>query len=154
MKTICKSVIAVIITVVSVFGADTSVGTWKFNVAKSKTISKNPVKTRQDIYEATPDGATKVTRTDTRADGSTHNSTWTFRYDGKEYPVPGQLFDSMMAKRIDDYTTISIVRKNGGKLLQTTKNVISKDGKTRTSTVFGFDTNGDPVDAINVYDRQ
>ena len=51
-------------------GADTSVATWKFNAAKSKTTSANPIKSQTDVREATPDGGVKVTRTGQMTDGN------------------------------------------------------------------------------------
>ncbi len=154
MKTIGKSFIAATLAVVSMFGADNSLGTWKWNPGKSKGVYNNPLKSRVDMYEATPEGGVKITRTETRADGTTHNSSWTVKYDGKEYPVSGQQFDTMVIKQIDDYTTVNVVRTKNGRLVQASKNVYSKDGKTRTQTVLGFNANGDPVDVQFVYDKQ
>src|SRR5512141_719024 len=100
-RIVAKLLVGMAITAIGMFGADSSLGTWKLNVAKSKTISTNPIKSRTDVYEATADGGVKVTRTEQRADGATHNSSFTFKYDGKEYPVTGQPFDTILVKRVD-----------------------------------------------------
>ena len=44
---VAKVFIGLVITTVGVFGADSSIGTWKFNAAKSKSTSTNPIKDRR-----------------------------------------------------------------------------------------------------------
>ena len=146
--------IGVAVTAIAMFGANTSLGTWKLNVAKSKSITANPIKSRTDVYEAAPGGAVKMSRTEERADGTTYKFSFTFKYDGKEYPVVGGPFDVIAVKRIDENTTTNEVRKTGGKLHQTSRHIISSDGKTRTQTATGTDADGKPVDATLVYDKQ
>jgi hypothetical protein len=153
-RIVAKLVVGLAITAIGMFGADSSLGTWKMNVAKSKSISTNPVKSRTDVYEATPDGGVKVTRTEVRADGTASNYSYTFKYDGKEYPVKGASYDTVSVKRIDAKTTNREIKKTGGLNHQTTRSVISKDGKTRTDTVKGTGSDGKPVDSTNVYDKQ
>jgi hypothetical protein len=149
-----KVFIGAAIMATAMFGADSSLGTWKYNAAKSKTISTNPIKSRTDVYEAMPDGGVKVTRTELRADGTAYNFSYTFKYGGKEYPVTGGPFDTYSSKRIDANTTVNVLKKTGGAYNQTARTVYSKDGKTKTSTVKGTDAQGKPVDSINVYDKQ
>ena len=153
-RTVAKLIIGMAITAIGMFAADSSIGAWKWNAAKSKSISTNPLKSRIDAYEATSDGGVKVTRKEVRADGTTFDSTFTFKYDGKEYPVKGLQYDTISAKRIDESTTVTEVKKTGGQLHQTTRTVYSKDGKTKTSSIKGTDTAGKPVDSTYVYDRQ
>jgi hypothetical protein len=142
------------ITVIAAFGADNSVGTWKLNPAKSKTTSTNPITSRTDVWEATPDGGVKVTRTEKRVDGTAFNFSYTFKYDGKEYPVTGGPFNTVSAKRIDANTTILEVKMTGGKYHQVSRNVFSKDGRTRTSNTEGTDAQGKPVTSTYIYDKQ
>lgn len=140
------------------FAADSSLGTWKWNAAQSKlpvqSMNPPPLASRIDVFEAMPDGAIKVTRTEQRQDGSKRAFSYTFRYDGKEYPVTGGTFDSISAKRTNASTTVSQVRNTANKLAQTTRNVISKDGKTRISTITGTDGDGKPVNLVYVYEKQ
>jgi hypothetical protein len=149
-----KLVIGMALTAIGMFGADSSLGTWKLNVAKSKSTSTNPFKSRADVYEATPDGGVKVTRTEERADGAVRKFSYTFKYDGKEYPVTGAAFDTTSAKRIDANTTTQEVKKTSGPLHQTAQHVISKDGKTKTVTVNGPDASGKNVVATYVFEKQ
>ena len=90
-----KVFVVVAITAAGMFGADNSIGTWKLNAAKSKSTGTNALKTRTEAYEVMSDGLVKITRSDQRADGTSLNYSFTFRYDGKEYPVTGALFDTI-----------------------------------------------------------
>lgn len=153
-----KLAIGIALTAVAMLGADNSLGAWKWNAAKSTlpVQSKNPppLASRIDVLEAMPDGAIQVTRTEQRQDGSKRTFSYTFRYDGKEYPVTGGTFDLISAKRINATTTVSQTRNTANKLTQTTRNVISKDGKTKTSTITGSDGDGKPVNLVYVYEKQ
>jgi hypothetical protein len=106
------------------------------------------------VREATPDGGVKITRTGQSADGSSYKYSFTYKYDGKEYPVTGGEFDTISVKRIDANTTSWEARKTGGKYHFTGRTVISKDGKTLAQTYTGTDDEGKPVAATIVFDRQ
>lgn len=147
-------IIGMAITAIGMFGANSSAGTWKYNAAKSKTTSTNPIKSLTDVREAAPDGGEKVTRTGQLADGTSLNSTYTFKYDGREYAATGGQFDTISVKRIDANTTSFEVRKTGGKYHMTGRSVVSKDGKTRTQTSTGTDAAGKSVTATLVFDKQ
>jgi hypothetical protein len=151
-----KLVIGVAITAIGMFGADSMLGTWKYNAAKSKipTTSTNPIKSLTSVLEATPDGGVKMTRTGQLADGTPVNYSFTFKYDGKEYPVTGAPFDTVSLKRIDANTTSFETRKTGGKYHSTGRTVISKDGRTLTQTSTGTDAEGKPVAQTIVADKQ
>ncbi len=153
-RTIATLAIGLMMTSVGLFAADSSLGTWKWNAAKSKTNSTNPVKSRTDVFEATADGGIKVTRTEQRADGTSYNGSYTFKYDGKAYPVKGLQYDTISAKRVDANTTTTVVKKTGGKLNQTSKTVFASDGKTKTTTTTGTDVEGKSISATFVYDKQ
>jgi hypothetical protein len=151
---VAKLVIGAAITTVGMFGADSSVGTWKYNAAKSKTTSTNPTKSQTDVREATPDGGVKVTRTGQLTDGTSVDYSFTYKYDGKEYPVTAGPFDTISVKRINANTTSWVASKTGGKYHVTGRTAISKDGKTLTQTSKGTDTEGKPVTQTLVFDRQ
>jgi hypothetical protein len=151
---VSKLVIGFVIAATGMFAADSMMGTWKLNVAKSTSTNANPIKSRTDVYEATPDGSVKLTRNEERADGTAYHSTFTAKYDGKEYPVADAPFDTIAMKRVNANTTTSEVRKKGGAYHQTTRHVVSKDGKTKTQTVKGTDADGKHVVAKLVYERQ
>jgi hypothetical protein len=156
MRTIAaKLVIGLAITAMALFGADNSIGTWKRNIAKSKTTPElaNPVKSMTVVVEAS-DGGAKRTVTGERQDGTAIKTSATIKYDGKEYPVTGATWDTISVKQIDADTFTIEQKKTGGKYHATGRTVISKDGKTMTTTIKGTNAEGQPFTGTAVYDKQ
>lgn len=153
-RIVAKLVIGLAITAIGVFGADSTLGTWKYNAAKSKSTSTNPITSQTDVREATADGGVKVTRTGQFADGTSGNSSYTYNYDGKEYPVTGGPFDTLSVERIDANTTSWHVKKTGGKYDVKGRTIISNHGKTMTMISKGTDIDGKPLDQTLVFDKQ
>jgi hypothetical protein len=151
---VAKLFIGMAITAIGMFGADSSLGTWKLNAAKSKTTSTNPTKSQTNVREATPDGGIKVTRTGQMADGTAVNASYTCKYDGKECPATGGQYNTISIKRVDANTTSYEVRMTGGKYHMTGRSVISADGKTMTQISTGTDAAGKPVTQTVVFDKQ
>jgi hypothetical protein len=114
----------------------------------------NPITNRTDVWEATPDGGVKITRSDQRADGTRSSFSFTCRYGGIECPVTGGPFESISFKRIDANTVTFETKRKDGIYHQTGTAVISKDGKTKTMTLQGTDAAGKPVGGTFVYDKQ
>jgi hypothetical protein len=114
-------------------------GTWKLNVAKSTIRADSAPKRLIRTDEPAGDGV-KVTYDGIDADGSRISYSYTAKYDGKEYRSSGvgmaNGWETITVKRIDDYTFEGTLRR-GGKIVATTKNVVSKDGKTMTTTTNG-----------------
>ncbi len=148
-----KLVVGMAITAIGMFGADCSLGTWKLNPAKSKSASTNLIQSRTEIWEAMPDNGVKITRTEQRADGTTVNFSYAYKYDGKEYPATGGQFDTISAKRIDANTTATETKKADGRYHQTSRYVCSEDGKTRTLTAEGTDGKGKPTASTYVFEK-
>jgi hypothetical protein len=153
-RIIAKLAIGLAITATGMFAADSAIGTWKYNPAKSKTTSSNPLVSQTDVREATPDGGLKVTRTGQFKDGSSATASYTFKYDGKEYPVTGGPFDTLSVKRIDANNASWQIKKTGTKFNVKGRTVVSADGKTMTMTSKGTDTDGKPVEQTLVFDKQ
>jgi hypothetical protein len=152
---VAKLVIGVAITTIGMYGADNSIGTWKRNVAKSKSTppATNPITSLTIVHEAV-DGGVKTTVTGQRKDGTAINSTSTVKYDGKEYPVTGAPWDTISIKQIDANTFTSEQKKTGGKYHTTGRMVISKDGKTMTITNKGTNDEGKPYSGKAIYEKQ
>jgi hypothetical protein len=151
-RILTKLLVAVFVASVAMYAADSSLGTWKLNLAKSTSQNTNPIKSRTDVYEAIPNGSVKVTRIEVRTDGTTYDYSYTCKYDGKEYSVKGAMYKTISTRRADANTIIEI--KKGGLFNQTVKNVYSEDGKTRTSIMKGTDAQGKPVSATLIFDKQ
>jgi hypothetical protein len=82
------------------------------------------------------------------------------KFDGKDYPYhatvdgrPNPNQDSVSWRKIDDHTYESTAKMKG-KVLTTTRYVISADGKTRTTTITGKNADGVEVHNVLVYDKQ
>ena len=133
---------------------DNSLGTWKLNVERSKyTPAPFPFKSQSTIRSAS-DGGVKVTSTGVQADGKPSNSSYTAKYDGLDCPVTGAPFDIIAMKQVDANTLTVTARQASGKFRATGRTVISKDGKTMTTTVSGTDADGKALNATLVYDKQ
>jgi hypothetical protein len=150
-----KVFVGLAITSIAMFGADNSIGTWKRNIAKSKTTPPiaNPIKSLTLVYEAI-DGGVKLTATGERQDGTKINGGYTAKYDGKEYPVTGTTWDTTSLKQIDANTFTFENKKIGGKYHVTGRTVISKDGKTMTTTTKGTNAEGQPSTSTIIYEKQ
>lgn len=133
--------------------ADSLIGTWTLNVAKSKYSPGPPPKAQTSTYEAAGQ-ATKVTVKGTGADGQPTQFQYTASYDGKDYPVTGNPdYDMTSLKRIDAYT-VEFTRKKAGKVVQSGTNVVATDGKTRTTTTKGTNAQGQQISNVAVYEKQ
>ena len=154
-RIIAKLIIGVAITAIGMFGADNSIGTWKRDVAKTKSTppATNPITSLTMVREAS-EGGIKSTATGQRKDGTAINSTYTAKYDGKEYPVTDAPWDTISIKQIDANTFTTETKKTGGQYHTTGRTVISKDGKIMTVTNKGTDAEGKPVTNKIVYDKQ
>ena len=137
---------------VTIFAADQQIGTWKLNEAKSKL---NPAGTKNTtvVYEAVGDDV-KVTVEGTGPDGKAFQSTWTGKYDGKDYPVTGDpMSDTRSYTKVDD-RTLTFSAKKDGKVTISGKIVVAADGKSRTVTTSGTDAKGHKVSMTSLYDKQ
>ncbi len=154
-KIVAKLAIGMAITAIGMLGADNSIGTWKRNVAKSKSTPPvtNPIKSLTIVNEAS-DGGVKVTATGERQDGTAINGGSFVKYDGNEYPATGAPWDTVSMKQVDANTFTVETKKTGGKYHTKSRMVISKDGKTMTITTKGTNAEGKPMTQTLVYDRQ
>lgn len=128
--------------------ADQWVGTWKLNVAKSKST----LRSQTTQLEAVPNGVRTVIDT-VDAQGKATHSEVIAMLDGKEYEMKGVAMPTTRAyKRVGrDYEFVTRVN---GKVINTSRGAVSADGKTRTLTTTGTDPQGKPVNAVAIFDRQ
>lgn len=133
---------------------DAHMGTWKLNVAKSKFAPGQTLKSETRTYEPTGDGY-KLSGQRVDADGNTHPESFTAKYDGKDTPFVGDAYGAdTLAVKLVDANHLNATEKKGGKLLYTTKLVVSSDGKVMTITNQGKTESGQPINAVLVYDKQ
>jgi hypothetical protein len=134
------------------FAANSSLGTWKLNEAKSKLAPGMP-KNLTVVYAAAGDDI-KVTIDGVDGQGKPTHNEWTGKFDGKDYPVTGDPNSDSRALKQVDARHIDLTVKKGDKVTITGKIVLSADGKSRTVTVSGTDKAGKKVTSTAVYDKQ
>src|SRR6202022_782592 len=84
------------------FAANPHMGTWKLNEAKSK-IPPEMGKNSTVVYSEAKDKV-KVTVDGVDKDGKPTHSVWVGKFDGKAYPVKGNLpYDSVAYKALNDW---------------------------------------------------
>jgi hypothetical protein len=137
---------------VSVAAADQHTGTWKLNLAKSKYAAGQAPQALTLKIESDGDNF-KLSGDGTDSAGKPMHVEYTAKFDGKDYPGATPFGDSVSLKRIDA-NTIESTNKKDGKVTVIVTSVVSKDGKTRTSTFKGKDSEGHEVNNVAVYDKQ
>jgi hypothetical protein len=156
-KRVCLFVFAMtLVSGVLMAQTNTAVGTWKLNLAKSKfNPALSTPRSRTRTVETQGDDV-KVSYEGVAGDGSNVAYNFTMKYDGKSYPISGEGSpngsDTISVKRINPTTTLSTSKK-ADKVVQTTKTVVSKDGKVTTLTSKGTNEKGQPTSSKSVYDK-
>lgn len=107
------------------------VGQWKLNVAKSQFLLAPP---RSQTLWILPDGdSIKVTLDTVNPIGVATSTTYVARYDGKDYPFPGNPdADTVSLKRVNE-RVVQLTSKKGGQIVTTSTREVSPDGKTLTT---------------------
>lgn len=159
LKQISKLFLVASVSTIGMMAADNSIGTWKRNIEKTTYDAKNPPLNpivSQTIVREAVEGGVRVSSTGKRKDGTEIKTSGTVKYDGKPHSVAGSgsMFDTAITTQIDANTFTSEAMKKGGKYHTSGKTVISKDGKTMTSTQTGTDDQGKPISFTVVYDKQ
>lgn len=133
---------------------DPRIGTWTINLAKSRFNPGPPPRSMTVRFEPWGDSGLKVTIDTVEANGEVTKHHYTANYDGKDYSVsgdPGR--DTVALKRIDLYI-LEYTNKRAGKVINSYREVIAPDGKSRTITQKGMSSRGVLVDNEIVYDKQ
>ena len=155
LRTITLALVMLCLSVSLQAQQDPLLGTWKINVAKSK-FSPTSTPSRSDVMKYEPFGAAgiKLTRTTISGKGETEHENFSANYDGKDYTITGTpSVDTVVLKRIDAYTTERI-NKKAGKVTTTIRSVVSRDGKTLTTTTTGTNASGTTVNNVRVWEKQ
>jgi hypothetical protein len=147
------TVVALLVFAPVAQASDNNVGTWRLNLAKSKYIP-GPAPYEGTLKIEPETNGLKFTLHGLDAEGKPVDFEFSPRFDGKDYLVTGlPEADTIVLKRVNANTIETISKKNG-KPVMTTRSVVSKDGKTRTSTQTGQNANGQNVKNTLVYDKQ
>jgi hypothetical protein len=136
---------------VASLAANPQMGTWKLNEAKSKLVpgmGKNATVTyveHNDKIRITVDGVDK--------DGKPTHSVWVGKFDGKAYPLKGNLAYNSVAYKVVNDRTNDITTLKDGKVMWSGRIAVAADGKSRTVTISGTDANGKKFNGKAVYDK-
>lgn len=131
--------------------ASPQMGTWKLNEAKSKLPAEMGKNTTVSYTDEK--GQVKVTVEGVDKNGKPTHSVWVGRFDGKTYPVKGNLpYDAVSYKVVDDRTN-DITAMKEGKVFWSGQIAVAPDGKSRTVTIHGTDATGKKFHAKAVYDK-
>jgi hypothetical protein len=118
-----------------------------------KRHKHQPVKSWTETHEPWGDGV-RIMVSGERMDGTAIRSSYTVKYDGKDYPVPGARWDTIAMRQLDANTFTIEIKKTGSKLHMKATMVISSDGKMMTVAGKGTDDEGKPMSNTVVYRRQ
>ena len=133
------------------FAASPQMGTWKLNEAKSK-IPAGMGKNTTVVYAEQKDKI-KVTVDGVDKDGKPTHSVWVGKFDGKAYPVKGNLPYNSVAYRVVNDRTNDITAMKDGKVGWNGRITVSADGKSRTVTINGTDADGKKFKGKAVFDK-
>jgi hypothetical protein len=133
--------------------ADPFVGTWKLNVTKSK-FPTGQAPTSEILKCVAQENGLMGSFDTVDAAGKASHSEFSAKYDGKDYPQPGDPnVDTTAFRKINPYT-LTVVDKKAGKEVGRYRSTVSTDGKTTTITGTTKDATGKEVTSISVYDKQ
>jgi hypothetical protein len=156
MRSIIIPTLAVLTIAVAALAADNTLGTWKYNTAKSKGApGASPIKNLTVTREGS-EGGVRVTAKGERADGSKIETVTDAKYDGKSVPVTGEglTWDKESIKQVNANTLTHERSKEGGKYHTKVRTAVSADGKTLTATSKGTGADGKRITTKAVFDRQ
>ena len=132
---------------------DPVLGTWKLNVEKSRFVPGPGWRSQIRVYQITPSGVL-VTWRGVDAKGGKMQVSYTYKYDGRDYPMAGSgSYDTLNAVRVDALTTKS-EEKRSGKTVGIAMRTVSPDGKILTITDEGTNRKGQAFSQVLVFDRQ
>jgi hypothetical protein len=134
--------------------ADTNVGVWKLNLAKSQYNPGPAPKSQTLKIEAW--GADGVNYSADGMDAAGQPTHWEFqaKYDEKYVPFKGNPDADMISYKRIDANTIESTTQLNGKVTGHTRAVVSADGKTRTLTQTGKNAKGQDIHNVIVFDKQ
>ena len=154
MKKLSLALCGILLVTAAAQAADNFLGTWTLNVAKSKYDPGPAPQSQTTILETIADGSTKERGDRVNADGSRTQWEWTAKLDGKDYPVKGDPDrDTVSLKKISD-DTLEVTNKKDGKVTNTMKIVVAKDGKSRTNEASFTNAKGVKVHNVMFFDRK
>jgi hypothetical protein len=132
---------------------DPVLGTWRLNVERSRFTPGPGWRSQMRTYRATPEGVS-VSWSGVDAGGGAMQVSYTYAYDGRDYPMVGSAnYDTLNAVRVDARTVRS-EEKRGGVVVGIAVRTVSPDGRVLTITDEGTNRRGLAFSQTLVFDRQ
>ena len=155
VRTVLSLTLVTALVSVAVAQGKPRVGTWELNLEKS-TFSPGPPPRRQTLtfQEKGPQWMALVQGLDASGkpiDLDTNNLM--INFDGRDHPTPTSDYETTAWKAVDDYKYL-VTRKKAGKVVMTSTNILSADGKTMTITTIGQNAAGQSSHNVRVYDKK
>lgn len=140
-----------------VFGQskDPLIGTWLLDLGKSKFMPDDPPQKRVLAITSKDGGIQCVIRTTMNGgldNGTTSQSDFTAKYDGKDYDISESVLDTISLKKIDA-NTVERTGKIRGSSVEKATMKISGEGKVLTITTMGS-VNGNDYSSVQVFNKQ
>jgi hypothetical protein len=132
---------------------DPHFGVWRLNVAKSTFDPGSPLKSQTRWYEPYRGGVRARVET-IDANGKRTVGGYIANLDGRDYPGTDDPDGITIALTRIDRFTIDGRLKQGGRVVLTTRNVVSENGSVMTLTEKGIGVDGRPFTHVQVYDKQ
>jgi hypothetical protein len=138
-------------------GLQLKFGTWKLNIQKSKFAPEtSPPQSDTRVYEDGGAGMIRSTHTTVNQQGQEALTTYSAKFDGKEYPVVtrGSNAPASIAFHIIDPYSESFILTRDGKVSTRGTTTISKNGKTLTMILNTINAKGQTSRGISIYEKQ
>ncbi len=139
--------------------AQSLAGTWKLNTAKSKYDPATLAATSSNVTYTFTDKSVTTTIDQVNAKGQKSHTAYTATLDGVDSPwkgtidgKPNMTQDAISFKKLDA-NTYHVENKLKGKVTTITHIVVAADGKSRTSTTNGTNSEGVKIHNVAVYDK-
>jgi hypothetical protein len=133
-----------------------NIGTWKLNTGKSKYAGVPAPKSLTRTVTADGDSV-KYSFEGTGADGTALAYGFTLKYDSNDAAITGSGMpygaDQIAIKRVNAHTFSATLKKDG-KVIGTSRSVVSHDGKTTTLIAKGTGADGKAVSSTQIYEKQ
>ena len=128
-------------------------GKWTLNLSKSK-YSPGPGPKEMTETIQLDENRYRVDANGTAADGQLIHIQFDAKFDGKEYPMIGVPWADTVSVKWTDNHEPQMVQRKRGQVTMTITCKVAVDGKTRTCTLKGKDSEGRDVNDLVVFDRQ
>jgi hypothetical protein len=122
---------------------DSTIGTWRLNMAKSKYQPGPALVSETRVYELHPALASRPRSPASKQVGWSGPS-----------PTPGSPDADMISLKRIHANTVQATQTKAGRVTLTTRAIVSADGKTRMLTTTGMNAQGQKINNLMVFERQ